>query len=122
MDASERTDIVSRLAAAFGDARDVTPAEDQPLHVLLPQLELPDPWKPSPTRGLAVWRNWPAERPDFAVDEGIVGENGEPPRSNSTVYLLGETWRSYSFIFHWRGDNPVHAIQMWMNRFVVERS
>jgi hypothetical protein len=122
MDAGERRDILSRLSAAFGGAQDVTPAEYQPMYVLLPQLELPDPWKPSPTRGLAVWRNWPSERPEFVVDEGVVGENGEPPRSNNSVYLLGEAWRGYSFTFAWRGDDPVRAIQMWMNRFVVERS
>jgi hypothetical protein len=122
MEAGERSDIVSRLSAAFGGAQDVTPAEDQPLHVLLPQLELPDPWQPSPTRGLAIFRGWPSERPEFVVDERVIGENREPPRSNSSVYLLGESWRGYSFTFSWKGDDPVRAIQMWMNRFVVERS
>lgn len=122
MDTGERSDIVSRLSAAFGGAQDVTPAEDQPLHVLLSQLELPAPWKPSPTRGLAVWRNWPSERPEFMIDEDVVGENGDPPRSNNSVYLLGESWRGYSFTFPWKGNDPVRVIQLWMIRFVVERS
>lgn len=122
MTADDREDIIARLSTAFGGAQDVTPATDQPLHVLLPQLELPDPWRPSSTRALAVWRNWPAERPQFVIDEGVVGENGEPPRSNDLVYLLGEGWRSFSFSFSWKGDDPVQAVQMWMTRFVVERS
>ena len=121
MDAGERSDIVSRLSTAFGGAQDVTPAEDQPLHVLLPQLELPDPGTPTPTRGLTVWRNWPADRPQFVIDEGVVGENGDPPRSNDQMYLLGESWRSFSFNFNWNGTDPVRAIQLWMTRFVVER-
>jgi hypothetical protein len=122
MDAAARIDIIARLSAAFGGAQDVTPEGDQPLHVLLPQLELPDPWKPSPTRALAVWRNWPAERPLFVIDEGVVGENDEPPRSNDLVYLLGEGWRSFSFSFNWNGNDPVQVIQRWMTRFVAERS
>jgi hypothetical protein len=122
MDAGERDEVVSRLSTAFGGAQDATPAEDQPLHVLLPRLELPDPWKPSPTRGLAVWRNWPDERPEFVIDEGVVGENGEPPRSNNQMYLLGESWRSFSFSFPWKGDDPVRVIQLWMTRFIVERT
>jgi hypothetical protein len=121
MEAGERSDIVSRLSTAFGGAQDVTPAVDQPLHVLLPQLELPDPWKPSPTRALAMWPNWPAERPQFVIDERVVGENGEPPRSSNLVYLLGEGWRSFSFSFGWKGDDPVRVVQMWLTRFVVER-
>ena len=121
MDAAARIDIVAPLSAAFGSAEDTTPAPDQPLHVLLPQLELPDPWKPSPTRALTVWRNWPAERPQFVIDLGVVGENDEPPRSNDQVYLLGEGWRSFSFSFNWKGDDPVCVIQMWMTRFVAER-
>jgi hypothetical protein len=122
MEDSVRTDIISRLFTAFGGAKDVTPAQDQPLHVLLPTLELPDPWTPSPTRGLSVWRNWPNERPEFAIDETVTGENNEPPRSNSSAYLLGETWRNYSFSFPWAGDDPVRAIQQWLNRFAVERT
>jgi hypothetical protein len=121
MDVDNRSDIIARLSTAFGGAQDVTPAADQPLHILLPQLELPDPWRPSPTRALTVWQNWPAERPQFVIDEGIVGENGDPPRSNDLVYLLGEGWRSFSFSFNWKGDDPVQVVQMWMTRFVVER-
>jgi hypothetical protein len=119
MDAATESTIVSQLSTAFGAAQDVTP-EGQPLHVLIPQLVLPEPWKPSPTRGLTVWRNWPAERPEFVVDESVVGEGGEPPRSPRSVYLLGETWRGYSFTFPWAGDDPVLVIQLWMNRFLVE--
>jgi hypothetical protein len=122
MDAGKRSEIVSRLSAAFGGAQDMTPAEDQPLHVLLPQLELPDPWKPSPTRGLTVWRNWPNGRPEFVVDESVVGKNGEPPRSHSQVYLLGKSWRGFSFEFPWKGDDPVRVIQLWMARFIVEQT
>lgn len=122
MDAGVRSEIVARLSTAFGTAQDVTPTADQPLHVLLPQLELPDPWKPSPTRALTIWPNWPAERPQFVIDESVVGENGEPPRSNDLAYLLGEGWRSFSFSFNWKGDDPVQVVQRWMTRFVIERS
>lgn len=122
MDAGDRQILVERLTVAFGKAVDVTPGGDQPLHVLLPAVDLPEPWKPSPTRALTVWENWPGSRPRFVVDESVVGENGEPPRSNSPVYLLGETWRGFSFNFVWSGDDPVRAVQLWLTRFVAERS
>jgi hypothetical protein len=122
MDADDRKILVERLAVAFGEAIDVTPADGQPLHVLLPAIDLPEPWKPSRTRALTVWENWPGARPQFVMNESVVGENGEPPRSHNPVYLLGGSWRGFSFNFVWSGDDPVRAVQLWMNRFVAERS
>jgi hypothetical protein len=122
MDALERESVVEQLSRAFGDARDVTPADSQPLHVLLAKLELPEPWRPSPTRALTVWQGWPGERPVFVVDESVVGEGREPPRSNNLVYLLGESWRQFSFSFASSGDDPVRAVQLWMSRFEAERN
>jgi len=122
MNTTATTSIVPLLAAAFGGAEDVTPAPGQPLHVLLGQIELPEPWTPSPTRALTVWRNWPAERPQFVIDQSVQGEQGEPPRSSELVYLLGESWRSFSFGFTWSGQDSVRAIQLWMTRFVAERT
>ena len=43
MVARQREAIVEQLSRAFGDAHDVTPADGQPLHVLLAKLELPEP-------------------------------------------------------------------------------
>ncbi len=114
--------IVERLARAFGAASDVTPAPDQPLHVLIPELCLPEPWTPSRARVLTIWVGWPGTRPQFLIDQKVVGENGEPPRSNSLEYHLGEPWRQFSYGFPWSGDDPVRAVQMWMTRFVTERS
>jgi hypothetical protein len=122
MDALERESIVEQLSRALGDAHDVTPADGQPLHVLFATLELPEPWRPSPTRALTVWQGWPVERPQFVVDESVVGEGGEPPRSNNLVYLLGESWRQFSFSFPWSRDDPVRAVQLWMSRFEAERN
>jgi hypothetical protein len=122
MDADARGDILGRLASAFGAAVDVTPAADQPLHVLLPQVELPAPWRPSPSRALTVWRNWPGDRPEFVIDESVIGETGEPPRSSDPHYVLGESWRRFSFSFNWKGDDPVWVVQLWMTRFVAEPS
>lgn len=122
MDVGDRTLLVQRLAVAFGEAVDVTPADGQAAHVLLPSLELPEPWTPSPTRGLTVWEGWPGARPQFVIDERVVGESGEPPRSHHPVYLLGGTWRGFSFNFAWSGDDPVRAVQLWMQRFTAERS
>jgi hypothetical protein len=117
----DATGVVMALARAFGGAEDVTPAPGQPLHVLLPRLELPPPWSPSPTRALTIWRNWPAERPDFFIDMAVVGEAGEPPRSHNEAYQLGESWRGFSFDFAWHGDDPVLAVQLWLTRFVAEQ-
>jgi hypothetical protein len=121
MEGDERARIVAALAEAFGAATDVTESPGQPLHVLLPELELPDPWKPSPTRALTIWRNFPAERPEFYVDPSVVGGDGQPPRTPHDYYHLGETWRGFSFNFSWVGeDEPALAVQMWMTRFEVE--
>jgi len=114
--------LTDRLAAAFGDAVDVTPADGQPAHILLPRIELPKPWKPSPTRALTVWQGWPTSRPQFVIDESVVGESGEPPRSNHAVYLLGQSWRGFSYEFSWFGDDPVRAVQLWLTRFTAEPS
>ena len=117
MDAVLRQQIVERLAAAFGSARDVTPAEGQPLHILLDAIELPAPWSPSPTRALTVWDGWPQNRPTFFIDAGVTGETGQPPRNPNPTYLLGETWNAFSFSFAWVGDDPVRAVQIWLTRF-----
>jgi hypothetical protein len=122
MQITQRKPLVECLALAFGDARDVTPADGQPAHILLPALHLPAPWTPSLTRALTIWTTWPLERPQFLVDEAVVGESGNPPRSHHEVYAVGETWRGFSFAFPWAGDDPVRAVQMWMERFAVERS
>ena len=122
MEAGDRKLLVRRLAVAFGKATDVTPADGQAAHVLLPSIQLPKPWKPSPTRALTVWEGWPQNRPQFVVDQSVVGEAGEPPRSHHPVYLLGESWRGFSFNFAWSGDDPVRAVQLWLARFTAERS
>jgi hypothetical protein len=122
MDAGDRKVLVQRLAVAFGKATDATPADGQVPHVLLPAIKLPKPWRPSSTRALTVWENWPGTRPQFVIDESVAGEGGEPPRSNHSVYLLGESWRGFSFNFAWSGDDPVRAVQLWMARFMVEGS
>lgn len=122
MSPAVRAQILQHLGQAFGGARDVSPSVEQPLHVMLTRLELPEPWIPSPTRAISVWENWPNERPRFAIDMDVVGEGGDPPRSNEEVYFAGAPWRGFSFSFPWRGDNPVVAIQLWLTRFLVERS
>jgi len=122
MEAGDRKMLARRLAVAFGEAVDVTPADGQPAHILLPAIRLPEPWKPSPTRALTVWEGWPGTRPQFVIDETVVGETGEPPRSNHPVYLLGQSWRGFSFNFASSGDDPVRAVQLWLARFTVERS
>jgi hypothetical protein len=122
MNATDAAHILPLLSAAFGRVEDVTPGSGQPLHVRFEQIELPEPWTPSPTRALTVWRNWPAERPQFVLDPGVQGEQGETPRSSEPVYLLGESWRTFSFSFNWSGQDPVRVIQLWMTRFVAERT
>jgi hypothetical protein len=112
--------LLGVLALAFGGAEDVTPAPDQPRHILLPELEIPSPWAPSLTRAMTVWRNWPGERPEFFIDTAVVGETNQPPRSNTSSYVLGEPWRSFSFTFPWAGDDPVLAVQLWLTRFIAE--
>jgi hypothetical protein len=122
VEATQREALVERLAHAFGEAVDVTPANGQPTHILLPEVELPSPWQPSTTRALTIWAGWPQERPQFLVDEAVIGEGGEPPRSNHTVYAGGKTWRGFSFAFPWDGDDPVRVVQLWLTRFTAERS
>jgi hypothetical protein len=117
MDSGEREATLARLRTAFSAAEDVTLGEGQPLHVLLPEVELPDPWSPSPTRALVVFASWPDVRPLFFIDEAVVGSTGAPPRSNSCQYVLGEPWRAFSFAFSWAGNDPVRAVQLWINRF-----
>jgi hypothetical protein len=122
MERPERERIVDELARAFGAATDVTPAPGQPLHVLLSTLEIPAPWRPSRTRALTTWADWPGQRPLFFIDQAVVGESGDRPRSHSLVYQLGEPWVAFSFTFACRGQDPVRAIQQWLTRFVAERS
>jgi len=122
MEAEQRKDIVARLEEAFGAAENVTPADGQVLHVLLPSLLLPEPWTPSQSRALTVWEGWPDGRPRFLIDHDVVGEMKEPPRSSDPVYLIGESWRQFSFTFPWVGEDPVLAIQLWMERFSTERT
>lgn len=118
----DRELLTSRLEVAFGKAVDVTPADGQPAHILLPRIELPKPWTPSPTRALTVWEGWPTSRPQFVIDESVVGETGQPPRSHQAVYLLGQSWRGFSFNFSWSGDDPVRVVQLWLTRFTAEPS
>lgn len=114
--------IVDRLAAAFGEAVDVTPGGHETAYVLLPALEFPDPWTPSPTRALTIWTAWPQARPEFVIDLAVTGEQGEPPRSSNEVLQLGTAWRSFSFSFPWSGDDPVRAVKLWLGRFTAERT
>lgn len=122
MDQGDRAPLVRALAGAFGGAVDVTPGDSAAAHILLPSIELPEPWTPSPTRALTVFEDWPTTRPLFFVDEQVIGENGQPPRNHHSKYLLGESWRGFSFNFPWTGDDPVRAVQLWLTRFTVERS
>jgi hypothetical protein len=114
--------LVRELADAFGGALDVTPEGEGRLHVLLPAVQLPEPWSPTPTRAMTIWENWAEARPLFYVDELVVGENGEPPRSHHAAYILGESWRGFSFNFAWSGDDPVRVVQRWLGRFTAERT
>lgn len=120
MDAAARKRIVAQLARAFGRASDRSPSPDQPLHVVLGDIELPEPWKPSPTKALTIWQNWPAERPQFLVAEDVVGADGGPPKNPAPAYHLGESWNGFSFGFPWTGDDPVRVVQLWLTRFEVE--
>jgi hypothetical protein len=124
MDAALRKEIVAKLDRAFGGAEDASPSPDAPLHVLFTALELPPPWKPSPARALAIFpANWPTDpRPAFYVDHSVVGQAGGPPRNPHDYYALDVTWRGFSWNAAWQGDDPVRAIQLWINRFVTETS
>jgi len=118
VDAETRKVIVAELAAAFGSATDVTPAEDQPLHVLLSNLNLLAPWQPNPTSGLARFAGWPDQRPDFWVSIEVSNGSG-PPRSSSEQLVLGKPWRQYSASITWPVEprTATRAIQLWLNRF-----
>jgi hypothetical protein len=119
MDVTSREQIVAALADAFGEARDVTPDAQQPLHVLLSSIRLPAPWKPNPTRALIKFENWPSQRPLFWVDIELVNGGDQPPRSNSAQLVLGDTWRQFSFNFPWPIDplTATHAVLKWLTRF-----
>lgn len=118
MDEATRKAIVDELAESFGGATDVTPAPDQPLHVLLPTVGLLPPW-PSPAQALVRFVNWPETRPDFWIDIGVKTAAGEPPRSSSEQYVVGGAWRQFSYAFDWP-QQPVtetRAVQLWLSRF-----
>lgn len=119
MDAETRKAIVAELADAFGDAKDATPEDGQPLHVLLPTLGIPSPWKPNPARGIVKFENWPEQKPLFWIDMAVVNGEGQPPRSNNPQLVLGETWRQFSFNLPWPIDPPTatHAVLKWLTRF-----
>lgn len=123
MDTPERERIVRELRTAFGSAKDVSPDASQPLHVLLGRVRLPPPWTPCPARALARFHGWPSQRPDLFVDSNVVNASGEPPYSNSEQYVLGETWRQFSFQFGWpAGDgSAASAVQLWLTRFKESR-
>jgi len=119
MDPETRKGLIRQLAEAFGELTDVTPADDQPLHVIFNELALPSPWRPSPARALAIFNNWPEQRPEFYVDFTVVNDTGQPPRSPIDTLKVGETWRGYSFTFPWpqAPATAVRAIQLWITRF-----
>ena len=118
MSPEERALVVAALTDAFGSVTDVSPDDDQPLHILFGGLTLPKPWT-SPARAIARFGNWPQERPEFLVDVAVVNSAGEPPRSNSVQTVLGSGWRQFSFSFPWSSDgaDPVRAIMLWLTRF-----
>jgi hypothetical protein len=120
MDQAERKRIITELRGAFGEAEEVGGGE--PLRVRLPRLPLPDPWSPRETAAILTFDDWPQNRPLLYVEESVVGETGQPPRSNHAVLFDGETWRGFSFAFPWSGENPVRAVQLWLSRFTVERT
>ncbi len=119
MDADTRKSTVEALAAAFGGAQDVSPDAQQPLHVLLTNLQIPPPWRPSPTTALVQFAGWPGARPEFWINPAVVNGSGEPPRSGNVQYVLGASWRQFSFGFTWPCDplTPVRAAQLWLTRF-----
>jgi hypothetical protein len=120
MDFAARATIVADLAAAFGQAADVSPDPAQPLHVLLPTLSLPSLWQPNPTRAIVRFTQWSDCRPEFFIDAGVRTAAGQPPRSSSAAYVIGEHWLQFSFAFPWPPAAPissVRAVQMWLTRF-----
>ncbi len=125
MDAATRTALVEELSEAFGGAKDVTPADDQPAHVLLTNLQLPSGWSPSPTQALVRFTTgWPGSRPFFYISTDVVDSNGQPPRNqggspSSLVQVLGQNWREFSFPFTWPNSRrtATRAVKLWLNRF-----
>ncbi len=122
MEQVEAAELIADIERAFGPVHDVSPAPDQPLHVVMEEVSLPEPWSPSPARAMVIWEGWPDSRPRFLIDERVQGEGGAPPRSSDLIYVLGEGWRQFSFSFPWSGDDPVIAVQKWLERFSVESS
>lgn len=118
MDAAERKWIIEELASAFGEAVDVTPSPDQPLHVLLPNVPLSPPW-PSPAQALVRFVNWPDVRPEFWIDMAVVTSQSEPPRSSSEQLVVGGSWRQFSYAFTWpqQPTTATRAVLLWLNRF-----
>lgn len=118
MTGQERAAIVVALSAAFGPAIDLSPGDDQPLHVLLKALALPTPWT-SLTRALIRFAGWPEIRPDFFIEASVVNGEGQPPRSHSDEFVLGTNWRRFSYAFAWdpSDPDPVRAVQLWLGRF-----
>jgi len=114
-----RAAIVNELAEAFGGAKDVTPAPDQPLHVELTSLKLPSPWRPSPTKALVSFNGWPDRRPDFWIAPEVMNAAGQPPQGGSDTYVIGGRWRAFSFQFPWSGESrsATRAVQLWLTRF-----
>lgn len=125
MAAATRKALVEELSDAFGGAMDVTPADDQPAHVLLTNLQLPSGWSPSPTQALVRFTTgWPGERPFFYISTDVVHSNGQPPRNqggspSSLVQILGQNWREFSFPFTWPNGRrtATRAVKLWLNRF-----
>lgn len=117
MTEEERAAIVTALSS-FGPTIDVSPASDQPLHVVLKSLLLPAPWT-SRTRALLRFAGWPDARPDFFIEPTVVNGAGEPPRSHSDEVVLGTIWRRFSYGFPWDSSSadPVRAVQLWLGRF-----
>lgn len=125
MDAATRRALVEELSEAFGGAKDLTPADGQPAHVLLTDLRLPSGWSPSPTQALVRFTpNWPYERPFFYISTDVVHSNGHHPRNqgggaSSLVQVLGQNWREFSFPFTWPNGRRTasRAVKLWLNRF-----
>ena len=117
MTKEERAAIVTALSS-FGPTIDVSPADDQPLHVVLKSLKLPKPWT-SRTRALLRFTGWPDTRPDFFIEPTVVNETGQPPRNPSDEVVLGTIWRRFSYTFPWDASTaePVRAVQLWLGRF-----
>jgi hypothetical protein len=87
--------------------------------VLLEELKLASSWFPQSARALVVFNNWPTARPEFYIDPGVVNAAGQPPKSNSAHYVLGESWMGYSWSFPWdEGTTATRAVEKWLVRFV----